>query len=463
MDLLYYKRLNEINGLNALDYPEVIYDPEYTIEVLECSIRRYRPEIIKRLQFSSVNLKIEWYSHCTDRLTLETIKPYVTINDDIIKEFIISDNLIAIDVFDICLDFYMDYISLFIPTNIIRRILPNPLTFSFDDAFSQSLLNNNYEACKLIIDQIKRDKSEWWERILNCTNSDIIDLCMKHFTVPKDSNIVLLTSAIENGHLEFIKLNYDGKTKYSPELLGKLIAQERFGLALKLQSLNIFNDEVSDFLYVNNLFGYSFYRNMTGFKYETILHDIIAEQRHELIELISNDYQIEPSISYLAVALGGNCPIILLAVLNHLVTKDQIISSVSLTINEVVIINRMCFIVYLRVCSSLGILPNFHFVHQMAIKFDSPTILKFIPYDRLLTVYDSIMCGCIKLYNYCYRPNTIIPPNILYHGYMYLARNNNIDMLYLLAKEFKVPNTYVNKYGGRGTIQLIKDFNPKDK
>jgi hypothetical protein len=464
MDIIYYKRLNSINGFNALDYPEVIYDPEYTNEVLECAIRNCRPDIINKLVFNHLIIKVDWYLYCTDIPTLNIIKSLLTMNENDIKELIIADNLTAIDVFEICLDFYAEYIEQYIPVNIIRRILPNPFLTSFDVIFHQALLMNNYEVCEIVIGQIKKDKSDIWEAILNCTGetgAKIVDLCMKYFTIPKESNTLLMSIAIENGHYEFVKLNYDGKTIYSIELLSKLISQNMAEKVIKLQSLNLFDNIVGPYLYVNNLFGYTFYRDRTGFKYQTIMHDIIAERQIELIKLISNEYEVEPSIDYLVLALGGDCPETLLTVLNHLVTKDQIIASIS--INEITVINRMCYIVYLRVLKSLGLLPNQYIVHQMAIKFDSPTILKFIPYDRAFTIYDSIINGCNKIYKLCYCPDIIIPDNILLYGYNYLASCNNIDLMYLLATRYGVPDSYKNKYGGRGTIQLTKDFSFKNK
>lgn len=460
MDINLYKRLNEINGLNALDYPDIVYGNEYLMEVIECAIRRHRSDILNMLDIKDGMIKIEWYAYCDDISTLESIAQYITFDDNVIKEIVIADNLTAINLFNICLDFYIDIIEAYIPAKIIKQIVSTTSLLSHERAFTQALLLNNYEVCTLLIDYINKSNTVKWETILRCENSNIVNLCMDKLNLPKRPSKSMMISAIENGHLRFVTA-FPIKSKYSPELLYKLISQNRFDLVIQFQQLNIFNNQVSEYLYVTNLFGYTYYRNMEGFDHEAILHEIISDGRYELIKSISDDYSIMPSIDYLALALGSNCPITLLAVLNHLVTKEQIVSSINLTVNQITVLNRLCYIVYLRVCFSIGILPNYQSIHETAIKFDSPTIIKFIPYDQQLTLYDSIMNVCPRIFKLCYQPDLIVPDMVLVNGYINSAKNNNLTFLAMLASKYIIPNNYENKYGGRGTKQMINDLRYK--
>ena len=451
MDIGVYKRLNSINGFNALEFPDIIDDPLFYTKVLECSVRFNRVDILNKLNINHDDINVEWYYDCKDILTLTTIFGYVSITDDIVKDLILADNITAIRILNIDLDRYMDFIEIYIPINIIKYIM-NSDKLKVDEAFVQSLLIDKYDVCHLLINKVNKSKISW-SSILNSNDDRIVNLCMSYFTIPEYVSDELMCLAIRNGHYEFFKLKYDGITEYSPELLTNLISNDKFDKAMLFQELNIFTKTISTkYLYINNIFGYTFYHDMSGFNAENIIGDMITEGRHEMIKLIIQDFCIEPSIEYLILGLNGKCPETLLVVLNHLVTKDQIISSLSISLN-IRVPDRMCYLVYIRVCYSLGVLP--HNIHEYAIVFDSVSILKYSNYDNALTIYDAVMNGTKRIFNYCYRPEIFIPSAILVSGYEIIAKRDDLRFLYLLIKEYGVPKSYDNKHGGIGTIKMI--------
>ena len=200
---------------------------------------------------------------------------------------------------------------------------------------------------------------------------------------------------------------------------------------------------------------------MEGFNCENVLHDLIIDGNQNLIKLILDDYDIEPSLDYLVVALTGKCPETMLLVLNRMVTKEQIISSLYITSTHVRVTDKMCYLVYLRACHSLGVLP--HNVQEYALQFDSVTILKFTEYNNQMMVYDAILNGAKRIFKYCYQPNLSIPITILVNGYALIAKNNDISFLYRLIREYGVPDCYNNKHGKVGTIRMIENIRNVNK
>ena len=452
MSLRYYRLLNQVNCSNILDYLSLHNDPFFKEMLIQACIKQNKPDILNTISITKEDIPYHLCSECDNIETLKIIAPHITLDDNFIDMLIANDNIEALDFFSIDPISRIATVEEEVPYKIVERLLKTN-SLRKDDIFMQSILTNNYETFKLLVDQVDSMKI-LWRNVISSNDSRIVDMCMEKFKMPSIFPIELIKTAIQEGHMNFLQKVCSNMYTLNPSVLSSLISKRRIDDAMVIYQIYNFSDYLDDDYYITNEEGYVFYKDFKGFDVEYCILDLIENKEHQLLDKIADENIIDPNEQYLFKALTGDCKYTLFVVLNRYVSRLDIQESVD-ELDLFKINNRKCFILYYRICNYINIkIPN---LYNYAIKFDSVELLKACDYISKYVLKDSIINCCPRIYNYVYSADFIISSVMLHASYPVLALSDNIDFLYLIICRYGVPKDYVNDTGKIGSMRLLEE------
>lgn len=430
--------------LNILEYQ----DPLFTSFIIRDAIKQERKDVLEQIDLN--NISYETFVTCKNKEILKILLPYIEVNEHMTDLLIINDNLEALEVFGINPLSRIKTIEESIPYNIITSLLDK---LNKDIIFNKALLLNNYEIALLTINLIDKTKI-FWRNVITTSDSRIVNLFLTRFGPPFNTTKEFIKSVISNGHVDLALIIYDSSYIFNPSILSYMISHNRYEDAMKIYNKYNFDICLDKNYYITNIEGYKFFKNILGFNVNDIILDIISYNQYDIIDKITDDYAVEPSLHYIMKALSGICHNTLFVTLNKLATIGQIRQSVSFS-NGITITNKRCLLVYFRILRYLCIeLPD---LYLYALEFDCVEILKSISYDISEIMIDAILNNAYKIYKYTYNPDIKIDDDILSASYPTISS----EFLHILINRYGVPEEYENNVGDIGTIKMIEEYKCK--